>query len=268
MSVDPKPSPPTPPVPPLTSSKDAVKVFIGVLLWFVTLDANRALVATVDFAKLATHPLVVHSPWFLPLPSVAFVGGSVGLLQGLILGIQALVFFWVGPTFFVALGPVLSSAVRTPLQVVAEIRRAWFSKKNDSVDPKPAPIPPKSPRDYLVVFLGVVLWYVTGNANHAVMAAVDYHKFAAHFPNAAGHELLIVVSLTGAAVGVLQGLILAVRALIFLWFGPGFFDALSPVLSAFARIPTKFVADFRRAWFDPKDHPDDPGTDTGTSPTK
>ncbi len=127
--IDPKPQPNPAPAPPdVKSLRDVVKIMVAVIVWFVTTDANRALMATVDYAKLAAHGTVFHLPL---LPSVAIAGGTIGLLQGFILAIKALVFFWVGPTFFDALLPVLTSAAKFPMQFVSDIRHAWVVGRRD-----------------------------------------------------------------------------------------------------------------------------------------
>jgi hypothetical protein len=123
---------PTPAPPDLKSLRDVIKILVAVIVWFVTTDANKALMAVVDYAKVAQHVPIWHLPF---LPSVAILGGAIGLLQGVILAVKALVFFWVGPTFFTALIPILTAAAKFPTQFVSDIRRAWaVGRRDDPTD--------------------------------------------------------------------------------------------------------------------------------------
>ena len=121
----PTPVPPPTPLPqvPLETIWDVAKIVIFVLVWYVTNDANKALIAYVDYGKLAADS---HS-----LLGVSWQGACVGVLQGLIMSVQALVVIWGSPTLFIYLGPVLTAAFKTPIKIVAEFRRALNPKTDD-----------------------------------------------------------------------------------------------------------------------------------------
>lgn len=127
------PIPPTP-IPPikLNTIWDVCKVIIFVMVWYITTDANRALVAAVDYMKLVEplgHGIAI-------LPQASWLGAQVGFIQGAIMAAQTLVTIWAGPTVFTYLGPVLMSAFRAPINLVLEFRRAWNAKprKKDGDD--------------------------------------------------------------------------------------------------------------------------------------
>jgi hypothetical protein len=130
---DPKPTP-TPPT--LSGWRDALKILVAVVIWYAMTDANHALTAAVDYSKLSgslfiTVPFLHRMILFSPLHSVTLIGGAIGILQGLIIGVKALVFLWVGPAFFEAAGPVLTAALKVPTRFVADMRRAWTGKPRD-----------------------------------------------------------------------------------------------------------------------------------------
>jgi hypothetical protein len=126
------PSTPIPPIPPgpvpipFDTIWDMAKIVIFVVVWYATSDANHALTAAVDYAKLPGPTST--------LTGVSWMGAKIGILQGLIMAVQALAIIWASPTLFIYLGPVLSSAFRTPIRLVAEFRRALSSKSTDSSD--------------------------------------------------------------------------------------------------------------------------------------
>lgn len=124
----PTPVPPPTPLPqfPLDTIWDVAKIVIFVLVWYVTNDANRALIAYVDYGKLATaSSSLIGASW---------QGAMVGVLQGLIMSVQALAVIWASPTLFLYLGPVLTAAFKTPIKIVAEFRRALNPKTDDGSD--------------------------------------------------------------------------------------------------------------------------------------
>lgn len=130
----PGPLPPSPPTVELKTIWDVVKILIAVTIWYITADANKALIAAVEYGKLSQLPAF----WGLPHPfSATAWGGWFGLWQGLIQSVRVVVFFWAGPAFFLYLGPVLNAAFAGPLQIVKNFRVAWNAKvvddgKNDS----------------------------------------------------------------------------------------------------------------------------------------
>ncbi len=126
----PPPPPPPTPLPPLELKTvwDVAKIVIFVVVWYVTSDANRALTAYVDYAKIAAD---AHS-----IAGASWHGASIGILQGLIMSVQALVVIWASPTMFIYLGPVLTAALQTPIKLVAEFRRALSPKTSDGGDKK------------------------------------------------------------------------------------------------------------------------------------
>lgn len=130
----PFPVPPTPPIE-LKTVYDLLKIVAFVVVWYVATDANRALSGAVNFDKLAETTQAVECPFFgtSVLPAVTWTGAKIGLLQGLIVAVQALVTVWAGPTLFVYLGPVLTSAFMVPIKLLGDIRKAW---NGSTTDPK------------------------------------------------------------------------------------------------------------------------------------
>jgi hypothetical protein len=118
-------TPPDPPIPPiqLNTIWDAAKIVTFVLVWYITSDANHALTANVDYAKLSAAGST--------LCGISWAGAKIGILQGLIMSVQALAVIWASPSLFTALGPVLQAAFRTPIKIVAEFRRALQPKSKD-----------------------------------------------------------------------------------------------------------------------------------------
>jgi hypothetical protein len=105
---------------------DVAKIVIFVTVWYITSDANHALTAAVDYAKVAGAS---HS-----LPHASWLGARIGLLQGLIMSVQALAIIWASPTLFAYLGPVLTAALDTPIKLVAKLRRAIGSRNKPGDD--------------------------------------------------------------------------------------------------------------------------------------
>jgi len=58
-------------------------------------------------------------------------GLTLGIIDGIIMGVKGLVFVWVGPTFFDALSPVLNSIAKYPVNFVAALRNAWNKGAHD-----------------------------------------------------------------------------------------------------------------------------------------
>lgn len=120
-------TPPIPPLPPtpippieLNTIWDVAKIVIFVTVWYITSDANHALTAAVDYSKVAAgSSSLVNASWN---------GATIGVLQGLIMSVQALAIIWASPTLFAYLGPVLTAAFRTPIKLLAELRRAIGSR--------------------------------------------------------------------------------------------------------------------------------------------
>ncbi len=137
---EPTPSGPLPPLPPQTPIElrtlfDIAKIVIFVVIWYVAVDANRALQGAVDFAKLSETAKPADT-WFFgvsTIPAVTWLGAKIGLLQGLIVAVQALVTVWAGPTLFLYLGPVLTTAFQVPIKLLGDFSRAW---RGSTVDPK------------------------------------------------------------------------------------------------------------------------------------
>lgn len=121
------PNPPIPPTPlppiPLNTIWDLFKIVAFVMLWYITTDANKALVAAVNYDELARQGG--------SLLGVSFRGATVGILQGLIMSVQALAIIWASPTMFVYLGPVLTAAFKTPLKIIADFRQALKPRNKD-----------------------------------------------------------------------------------------------------------------------------------------
>jgi len=134
----PKIPPPTPPIPkgpflfppvPLETVWDVAKIVIFVLTWYITNDANKALIHYVDYNQMAADSS--------SLMSASWQGASIGILQGMIMSVQALAIIWASPTLFFYLGPVLSAALKTPIQLVAEFRRALHPPEKPDKPDKP-----------------------------------------------------------------------------------------------------------------------------------
>lgn len=131
--IPPFPVPPSPPIE-LKTFFDLLKIVLFVVVWYIAVDANRALQGAVNFDKLGETAASTEC-WFFGksiLPDVTWQGAKIGFLQGLIVAVQALVTVWAGPTLFVYLGPVLTTAFQVPIKLVGEFRRAW----NGSTEPK------------------------------------------------------------------------------------------------------------------------------------
>lgn len=133
--------PPTPPIPPgplplpqipLETVWDVAKIVIFVLTWYITNDANKALIHYVDYSRMAADSnSLIGASWS---------GASIGMLQGLIMSVQALAIIWASPTLFLYLGPVLSAALKTPIQLVAEFRRALHPTDPNKPDKPVMPV--------------------------------------------------------------------------------------------------------------------------------
>lgn len=130
--LPPGPPGPLPPVE-LKTVWDLAKIVLFVVVWYISVDANRALQAAVDYTRVAQTAIPMDWPIFgnSILPQVTWEGAKIGLLQGLIVAVQALVTVWAGPTLFTYLGPVLTSAFMVPIKLVAEFRRAWKGAATD-----------------------------------------------------------------------------------------------------------------------------------------
>lgn len=125
----PGPTPPLPmPLPPiqLETIWDVAKIVLVVVVFYITRDANNALNAAVDYSKLAA----AHQS----LCSISWHGAMIGLLQGMIMAVQALVIIWGSPTLFTYLGPVLNAFMKTPIKIVADFRRAINPRSKDGGD--------------------------------------------------------------------------------------------------------------------------------------
>ncbi len=139
--------PPSPPIPPggpfplpqipLETVWDVARIVIFVLTWYVTNDANKALVHYVDYSQMAADSN--------SLMGASWQGASIGLLQGMIMSVQALAIIWASPTLFLYLGPVLSAALKTPIQLVAEFRRALHPPEGDKPGKPGKPDAPNKP---------------------------------------------------------------------------------------------------------------------------
>lgn len=134
------PSPPGPlPPPPLNTFWDIAKIVIFVMVWYIASDANKALVAAVDYGKLVE---AVSGTGVSGLIQVSWLGAKVGIVQGILITAQALVTIWAGPTVFAYLGPVLVAAFRTPIALLIEFRNAWKAQPRDKRGDEPEPEDP------------------------------------------------------------------------------------------------------------------------------
>ncbi|MBX9687059.1 MAG: hypothetical protein K2X27_10180 [Candidatus Obscuribacterales bacterium] len=138
---NPTPNPPPNPLPPIPIATlfDIARIVIFVTVWYITTDANNALSASVDYYKMAVPGST--------LLGLSWAGAQIGLLQGLIISAKALVTIWAGPTLFNYLGPVLTSAFRTPINLLIEFRQAWLKprKKDDNTPDDDHTDPKKDP---------------------------------------------------------------------------------------------------------------------------
>jgi hypothetical protein len=119
--------------------RDVLKILVAVTVWFATTDAAAALREASRYVDLGKVISLLHLP-LGSVPNVVLWGFVLGLAHGLILGIKALAFIWVGPTFFEFLYPVFVAASRISARVVTDVRTAW----RDRVGPLP-PVPPIDP---------------------------------------------------------------------------------------------------------------------------
>ena len=136
----PGPLPPPPPAVELKTIWDVLKILIAVLVWYITADANKALIAAIDYSKLSQLGPV----WGMStVPSAAAWGAWFGVMQGMIQGVRVLVFFWAGPAFFIYLGPVLTAAFAPAIKLVQGLSLAWSGKAvDDSKEPNNKKAPP------------------------------------------------------------------------------------------------------------------------------
>lgn len=122
----PNPNPHPTPLPPpikLETVMDVLKIVAFVMLWYICSDANKALVAAVDYDRMAAGGG--------SLIYLSFQGAMIGVLQGLIMSVQALALIWASPTLFIYLGPVLTAFMKTPLKLIAEFRQALKPRNKD-----------------------------------------------------------------------------------------------------------------------------------------
>lgn len=124
------PPTPTPLPPPLYSLWDVFKIVVFVMVWYITTDANKALVAAVDYGRLVGN----LGGNIDVLPYASWLGAKVGIMQGAIMTAKALVTIWAGPTILTYLGPVIMAGFRAPIELVLEFRQAWNAKPRDKKD--------------------------------------------------------------------------------------------------------------------------------------
>ena len=111
---------------------ELLKIMLAMIVWLAMTDANHALTAAVDYSKLrAVAGMLIQVPalhfsYYLPAIALSALAGlKIGFLQGALVSIKALIFLWIGPSMFKALGPVMSAALKIPTRIVADLRRAW-----------------------------------------------------------------------------------------------------------------------------------------------
>lgn len=105
--------------------KDVFKIMVAVTVWFATTDAVAALREAAKYVELSKLISLLSFP-LGSVPNTVTWGLAIGVVHGLILGVKALVFIWVGPTFFEYLYPVFVAASRISARVVNDVRRAWI----------------------------------------------------------------------------------------------------------------------------------------------
>jgi len=117
--VSPAPLPAPPPVDVKTLT-DVVKVLVALVVWYLMTGASDIL------AK------IIESHSALPL-TASVIGSVMGLyiLQGIVVGIKAVDFFWAGPSFFEALAPVMAVVSRIGSNFVSDFKRAWSTHSDD-----------------------------------------------------------------------------------------------------------------------------------------
>jgi hypothetical protein len=109
--------------PTVKSWQDIAKILAAVTIWFATSDAAAALREAARYTELGRTIPLFH---LTGIPNVVLWGSLLGLCHGFILAIKALVFIWVGPTFFEYLYPVFVAASRISARVANDLRIAWF----------------------------------------------------------------------------------------------------------------------------------------------
>jgi hypothetical protein len=110
--------------PTIKTWQDVLKIMVAVTVWFATTDAVSALREAARYVELSKVMSLLHFP-LGSLPNTVTWGLTIGAVHGLILGVKALVFIWVGPTFFEYLYPVFVAASRFSARAVNDVRRAW-----------------------------------------------------------------------------------------------------------------------------------------------
>jgi hypothetical protein len=120
----PVPAPlPAPPTVDLKTIADVVRVLVALVVWYLMTGASEILGKIIE----------THSQAPLTFSVVTCVMGLY-VLQGIVLGIKALDFFWAGPSFFEALAPVMALASRLGSNFVAAFTRAWRTSRGDDSD--------------------------------------------------------------------------------------------------------------------------------------
>src|SRR5262249_23969492 len=137
---------------------------------------------------------------------------------------------------------------------IGDIRIAWRGKTID--DKQPDPNQALTWKSALTVVAAVVIWYAATDAQAAFKASFDFAHLGdvraiIHGPSTGGYLGLyqfVTAIYHGLGLGIMDGIIMGVKGLVFVWVGPTFFDALSPVLNSIAKYPVNFVASRRNAW--------------------
>jgi hypothetical protein len=123
-----------------------LKIIVAVTFWFTTTDAAASLRDASRYVDLGRAISLLHLP-LGGVPNIVMWGLSLGVVHGFILSIKALVFVWVGPTFFEYLYPVFVAASRISARVVTDARRAWVHISNIPLPPDDGPPGPRHDDD-------------------------------------------------------------------------------------------------------------------------
>ncbi len=95
--------------------------------------------------------------------------------------------------------------------------------------------------------IAVTAWFTTSDAASALREAARYTELgkAISLLHLTGVPNIV---LWGTLLGVIHGFILAIKAVVFIWAGPAFFEFLYPVFVAASRISARVATDLRKAW--------------------
>jgi hypothetical protein len=113
---------------PPASWRDALKLFIGVIIWWACAFASQAITANVDFTKLGEYGPIFGLPH---LVSSQLWGYLLGALKGVPMAIQVVVMGYLGINY---VPPFVSWSTRLAVSFIHDVRLAMRDKTDPSSD--------------------------------------------------------------------------------------------------------------------------------------